>query len=110
MFNIEVYGIRGDSVDAVIRKRIIGQIRDFTLGNDVIVTVVESVSVDKDSQKIAPFLRICSSDQFQLYALVEKLKPLAMNIEILLLTDFFPKEKTTDGKIFNWFTAAKKKS
>ncbi|MBU0597177.1 hypothetical protein KJ641_00760 [Patescibacteria group bacterium] len=91
MPNIEVHGLWGKNAVEVVNK-----IRKAMEGSpeesEYVTDVVGSTVLDHLSRS-QPFLRLLSSEEDSVQAILERLEPLGMDIEVLLLFQFVPKSK-----------------
>ena len=62
------------------------------LQDEAVVTMCDDHCIDRHG-KTQPFLRICSTNPIHTNTLVKILKPLGLDIETMVVTDFQPKEK-----------------
>ena len=98
MPNIEVYGFVAPHLDNIaselaktraIQQKIYEHIEELPWADEVVVTIIDSASVDKKFNNF-PFFRICSTDMEEINTLISKLEPIGYDMEWLLLTGFKP--------------------
>jgi len=86
MTNIEVYGITNGITKKLIQ---INKIMENTaFEKDYVITFIKSTVTDRDDQP-KPFIRVVSTPE-NIDNVVELLKPLNMDIEVLELKEFIP--------------------
>lgn len=102
MPNIEIHGVHGlDTIAGQLtekQSKLYSEIfktielKAHELMDEAVVTICNDHCLDRQGQS-QPFLRICSTDQVQTRKLVMILKPLGLDIETMVVTAFYPKEK-----------------
>lgn len=92
MPNIEIHGIRGSIKYCGLIKKIFKRIEELSFAHEVVVTSFLDDCRDS-SDESQPFLRIVISNASEIEPLVQQLKPLGMDIEVLNITAFIPGKK-----------------
>lgn len=91
MPNIELHGF-----SPAKQREIFFQMKEALKGqefyNEAVVTLYNDVVVDFNEES-QPFLRICSTNPVHTNTLVKLLKPLGVDIETMVVTDFESKDK-----------------
>ena len=89
MPNIELHGYAPDDV-VNVRNKIHEVLRTSTIADEIVTTLIGSNVQDLKGDR-KPFLRVISGHS-ELDELKELLKPLGQDIEVLVLSEWIPKE------------------
>lgn len=93
MPNIEIHGVKKDDTKHFrLTEKIFKRVEGLVFAGELVLTKVMDDCRDRNN-KSQPFLRIIISEKSKIEPLVQQLKPLGIDMEILIIDGFIPGEK-----------------
>jgi hypothetical protein len=91
MPNIELFGF-SDPFDREIRKRVVKALKGVVPEKDVVITE-HNVKVTNTKGRLAPFIRLTTTPIPELNQVVEALRDIPIDLEVMLLQQFHSVKK-----------------
>ena len=87
MPNIEIHGA---ATPTMTRNGVAARLRYATFAKDIVITVYKNSAADMMTGDYKPYLRIVCTNATEAQRVVDLLKPLEMDMEVMLLHAFIP--------------------